>query len=63
MGYIVTAALVAVNGTDGRIKYLYQGTPVPSDVEKADLDRLESDGLIEKVAAKKAATTRAKADG
>ena len=63
MGYVVTSALVAVNGSDGKIKYLYSGTPVPADVAKADLDRLEADGLIEKVAAEKAPTSRAKADG
>ena len=48
MSYIVKAALVGVNGLDGKLKYLYAGTPVPEDVAKADLDRLEEGGLIVK---------------
>ena len=49
MSYIVKAALVGVNGVDGKLKYLYAGTPVPEDIAKADLDRLEEGGLIVKV--------------
>ena len=48
MGYIVKAALVGVNGVDGKLKYLYAGTAVPADVAKEDLDRLEEGGLIVK---------------
>lgn len=63
MSYIVKAPLVGVNGADGKVKYLYIGTPVPSDVSAEDLERLEEGGLIvkdestarPKVAAKKPA--------
>ncbi|MGJ5667793.1 hypothetical protein QLG13_07980 [Rhodococcus aetherivorans] len=47
MSHIVTAPLVGVNGVDGKVKYLYRGTPVPSDVAKDDIERLVADGLIE----------------
>ena len=46
----VIAPLVAVNGADGRVKYLYHGTTVPSDVSEDDLKRLRADGLVEKFA-------------
>ncbi|MBX4168049.1 hypothetical protein K3M35_05130 [Rhodococcus sp. DMU2021] len=46
MSHIVTAPLVGVNGADGKLKYLYHGTVVPSDVSKEDIDRLVEDGLI-----------------
>ena len=48
MAYTVTAPLIGVEGVDGKLKYLYQGTPVPSDVAQKDLDRLEAEGLIVK---------------
>lgn len=46
MSYIVKAPLVGVNGADGKVKYLYCGTPVPSDVSKDDIERLVADGLV-----------------
>lgn len=51
MSHIVTAPLVGVNGVDGKVKYLYRGTPVPSDVSKDDIERLVADGLIESAGA------------
>lgn len=50
MSYVVTAPLIGVNGADGKLKMLYQDTPVPLDVSDADIARLEAGGLIEKVA-------------
>jgi len=67
MTHIVTAPLVGVNGKDGKVKYLYRGTPVPEDVAKEDIDRLVVDGLIESLeAAPKAPSRRpagSKSDG
>ncbi|NIL77609.1 hypothetical protein [Rhodococcus sp. B10] len=73
MGHIVTAPLVGVNGSDGKIKYLYQGATVPSDISADAIKRLLGDGLIAKegsddsdepTAAEKrtAAAAKAKAD-
>lgn len=59
MSHIVTAPLVGVNGADGKVKYLYQGTEVPSDVSREDVDRLVADGLVAAVGeTPKAATKR-----
>lgn len=55
MAHIVSSPLVAVNGADGKVKYLYRGTIVPSDVSEKDIKRLVADGLIEKVSAASAA--------
>lgn len=49
MSYVVVAPLVGVNGADGKLKYLFAGTPVPLDVSDADVARLAEGGLIEKV--------------
>ncbi|MGF7124037.1 hypothetical protein [Rhodococcus sp. BE178] len=46
MSHIVTAPLVGVNGADGKVKYLYRGTIVPSDVTNDDVARLVADGLV-----------------
>ena len=50
MSYVVTAPLVGVNGSDGKVMYLFEGSPVPVGVSDADIERLEAGGLIEKVA-------------
>ncbi|MDI9900253.1 hypothetical protein QM716_10340 [Rhodococcus sp. IEGM 1409] len=47
--YVVVAPLVGVNGADGKLKYLFAGTPVPVDVSEADVARLAAGGLIEKI--------------
>jgi len=49
MSYVVVAPLVGVNGADGKLKYLFAGTPVPLDVSDADVARLAAGGLIEKL--------------
>ena len=58
MSYVVTAPLVGVNGADGKLKYLYQGSVVPLDVSEADLERLEAGGLIKSEAPAKAAAKK-----
>jgi len=55
MAHIVSSPLVAVNGVDGKVKYLYRNTIVPSDVSEKDITRLVADGLIEKVSTVSAA--------
>lgn len=47
--YQVTGPLAIVTGKDGKHKYLYTGAPVPSDIDKAQRDRLVTDGLIGEV--------------
>lgn len=49
MSYVVVAPLVGVNGADGKLKYLFAGTPVPLDVSDTDVARLAAGGLIEKL--------------
>lgn len=56
--YVVTAPLVGVNGADGKLKYLFAGTPVPLDVSNEDIERLAEGGLIENTAPVKAAATK-----
>lgn len=58
MSYVVTAPLVGVNGADGKLKYLYQGSVVPLDVSEADLERLEAGGLIKNETPVKAAAAK-----
>lgn len=72
MSYIVTAPLIGANGSDGKIKYLYQGATVPADVSTDDVKRFLADGLVVRVggsdpdeptaAEKRAAAAKAKAD-
>jgi hypothetical protein len=49
--YQVIGPLAIVTGKDGKHKYLYTGAPVPSDIDKAQRDRLVADGLIGEVEA------------
>lgn len=58
MSYVVTAPLVGVNGADGKLKYLFQDTPVPLDVSDADVARLLEGGLIKDTSPVKAAAKK-----
>lgn len=58
MSYVVTAPLVGVNGSDGKVMYLFQGSPVPVGVSEADIARLEAGGLIENTAPAKTAAKK-----
>jgi len=44
--YTVVGALAIVKGTDGKVKYLYRGTPVPEGVSNEEVARLEELGLV-----------------
>jgi hypothetical protein len=43
---VVSAALIALRTTDGRVNYYYRGAAIPDGMRDADVERLLADGLI-----------------
>lgn len=47
--YQVTGPLAIVKGKDGKIRYCYTGSPIPSDIDDEQVQRLVVDGLVSEV--------------
>lgn len=50
MAHIVTAALVIARNGDGQDVYVYQGLPLPAQINAAERKRLVDEGFVEVVA-------------
>lgn len=46
MSYTVTGALAVVTDSAGKLRYLYQGSPVPDDIADVEVSRLVESGLV-----------------
>lgn len=47
--YQVTGPLALVTDQTGKVRYIYNGSPVPEDIDDEQLDRLIGRGLVSKV--------------
>ncbi|WP_327029714.1 hypothetical protein OG989_04110 [Micromonospora sp. NBC_01740] len=46
MGKVVTAAVAVIKGGDGLQRYYYQGSTLPDELPKDEVQRLVDDGMV-----------------